>query len=448
MRLREATMAWWWLATSAMANPTIEVAAPGDLTSEDIEVFVRHDGTVYLGDEIILPAELTQRINALVKAQPSLRVVVDVQPKTPFGLAETVLGYVRDSEAPVALALKGAALTGDDPLFPGAGAVTELGEGLSEEQVDLLKPKHHRLPQNPYGTIDFTAYTLEFGEARIGLVDAAYGVAPRIQLGTLPVLDFAGVPNISLKANIFRSDRLDGALGASYTYIPLGRLAENTGLTDTLGFSGSVDGEQLFTSTAGIATVIGAVSWRVADPATLHLKVLYARASASGLFNLGSLPIVLAPGLEATGDELVPRLVGEGASFNLAFDYRFNRRDSLIFRFRGPVFGSARGEIDSSNVGVPGDFTLVAAYRDWVNPISYYSATVGWQFQWRHLEARIGVGSSYPQFLWLLQTFDIGYRFGGKTRRDETVLRKGFRSDVQELEEGGVDQSKAPPPKR
>ena len=76
----------------------------------------------------------------------------------------------------------------------------------------------------------------------------------------------------------------------------------------------------------------------------------------------------------------------------------------------------------------------------------YYAATIGWQFQWRHLEARVGLGYSFPQFLWLAQTFDIGYRFGGRTRVDERRVRRGYRDNLEELDDLGDAPPPPPPP--
>ena len=179
---------------------------------------------------------------------------------------------------------------------------------------------------------------------------------------------------------------------------------------------------------------------------SMHLRLNYLNANASGQYDLSQAPVAIAPGLDVSDVTLVPKLVGETVYFSAAIDQRFNRRDSLFLRFRGPLFASARGILQDTPVGNSASYDIIAAYRQFVSPLDYYSATLGWQFQWKHLEARVGFGTSFPQGVWLFQTFDLGYRFGGKTRIQEKRMRKGYRNNLKDLEELGDAPLPPPPP--
>jgi flagellar biosynthesis GTPase FlhF len=67
-----------------------------------------------------------------------------------------------------------------------------------------LAPTRANLGPNPWGQVDFTAYTLEFGEVKLGFSNVMVGVAPHVQLGTSPLLDLARVPNVNVKAHLFQ----------------------------------------------------------------------------------------------------------------------------------------------------------------------------------------------------------------------------------------------------
>ena len=87
---------------------------------------------------------------------------------------------------------------------------------LSAKMHRWLKPRHHLLGANPRNNTDFTAYTLEMGEVKVGVASVMMGVAPRTQLGTVPLLNALGVYNGSLKVNVVRTGPVDLALSGTY----------------------------------------------------------------------------------------------------------------------------------------------------------------------------------------------------------------------------------------
>lgn len=413
-------------------------------TSQDMEIYVRRDGNLYVGDEIVLDRYLPEMLEREREGKPDLRVVVVADPEAGYARVSLVLRLAQETGARVATVVEQGegSQAGGDPLFPGLGGregVTELGV-VDNDQIKDLKPKRWKFPQNPYASTDFTAYTLEWGEAKIGLGGFTYGIAPRIQLQTNPLFDAVGVLNGTAKANLARQGPLDfGVLGQAY-FIPvdglLNAVDEISG--GGLGLSGSVAGEDLFLQNATLFGVGGQVSLRLAEPWSLHGKVTYLRVGAKGNFNLIELPDLLIPGLTIGGDnQVVPRIQGDLVSFQVATDVRFNRRDSLVLQFRGPIYAGARGAVDGSFEGINGDLDFIVAYSDYVSVDQFYAATLSWQLQWKHFEARVGAGISDPQFAWIIQAFDLSYRFGGKTRKDERTIRKGFKENVKDLESGG-----------
>lgn len=429
----------------------IDVAPAGSRTSQDMVLYVRVDGNVYYNDEIVIDRYLAEIIEKERTEKPQLRVVVEADPKADYGRVNEILQVVRDAGVRPAIVMEGVvAPAGGDPLFPGVVGVegAETLEGLTSDQLHDLKPKRWKFEQNPYASVDFTAYTLEWGEAKIGFGGVSYGIAPRVQIATNPLFDAASVLNGTMKVNVARQGPLDiGVVGQAY-YIPINGIlnAVDSVSGGALGVSGTAGGEDLFVNSATLFGLGGQLSLRLAKPWSLHGKVSYLRVGAKGNFDLLDLPDALIPGLQI-GDEnqIVPSVQGDLVTFNLATDLRLNRRDSLVAQFRGPLYAGARGKVDATIDGIPQDLSIIVAYDDFVNVLSFYAATLSWQFQWKHLEARIGGGISTPQYAWAIQAFDLSYRFGGKTRKDETVIRKGFRENVKDLK-GGGDVS-APPKK-
>ena len=92
------------------------------------------------------------------------------------------------------------------------------GAPLATVNEAVSKPTRSTLAQDPYGQVDFTAYTLQWGEARIGLASSGLGVLPRVQLSTVPLLTAVKVYNGAAKWDVVRAGPLDvaasGAVGS------------------------------------------------------------------------------------------------------------------------------------------------------------------------------------------------------------------------------------------
>ncbi len=435
-----------------------ELAIVGEgRVSTDKVVFVRHDGELYLGDLLLDPDDLSAKLREQLSAEPTMRVVVQADPRAPYASVMSAIQLARQAGAHrVALEAKG--VDGldeeEDPLFPGGGEVENLDAGLSKKEARKLAPKHHRFPQNPYAnTNSYSAYTLEWGETKLGLGTITTGVLPGVQLGTVPLLDALGAFNVYGKANLGRSGPIDFAFLTQYYTLPVTEIVN------------SLDEQILLDAASAAYLAFGATaSIRVASPWTLHTQLYWARPSLKASGPINELPTALFPGGLNFGDISVAGGVrGDVGVANLATDLRFNRRDSVFVWLRYPFYASARAQAD---------FNLTATYADidfgeielntnigteprWLSIIDSYSLAGGYQASFKNVDLRMGIGWSHTggsaaegvselagtpvdpvNFAWVLQAFELSYKFGGPTRREERRIRKGYK-DVKDLEEQG-----------
>ena len=129
---------------------------------------------------------------------------------------------------------------------------------LSRAQHTWLEPVRRKMPSNDRAHTDFTAYTLEWGETKMGLASITVGALPRTQLGTVPALDALKVPNAHLKINAVRVGPWDMAIGANHYRLTAGEF---------VGFH------------SGVSAVN---SIRIVKPWSVHLGTHYAMLGSDG----------------------------------------------------------------------------------------------------------------------------------------------------------------------
>ena len=279
---------------------------------------------------------------------------------------------------------------------------------LSKAQHRWLEPKRSKLPQVPHAQTDFTAHTLEWGETKLGLASITIGALPRTQIGTIPLLDVLGLYNGHVKVKVVQTDRYALGLGTDLYTLRAGEMKAHS-----LGVS-----------------MIQSID--VFDPWSVHLGVEWDRIKSSGIPDLNALPSVFTGG---ASNEDFQRSQKESEwdfhlqeiTLSMATDYRFNRRDSLILQ-ASAVFWSKVSEV---GYDVPPILGLDEVFNKDIgvsNPIAEtYVASLAWQWSWRRTDLRVGVGTSNVPGAWVLQTFDLSYRFGGKTRSTERRMNKTWR---------------------
>ena len=288
---------------------------------------------------------------------------------------------------------------------------------LTENQIRWLKPKRELMYAVPRAQVDFTAYTLEWGEVKVGMANVLVGVAPRVQVGTSPTLNLLGVYNVSGKANPLRFGQVDLAVDGNYYTMPLGDFA----LTYTGG------GLQL--------------SAQVMEPWSIHLGGTVNRLrGGGGTPDLsGVAPMLLGTTAEAL-EEYEELLAQENVSVelnasvytvNFATDWRFNRRDSLIFQAGAWLNVNADAALYVPPIaGLAEAFDETREYEfgdAYMASLAYHIAGKRWEF-------RFGLGVSSADWAWLLQSTDLSYRFGGETRMGEGRARRTWRQNAGDVQ--------------
>jgi len=280
-----------------------------------------------------------------------------------------------------------------------------------------LEPRRSRLPQNPYGHVDFTAYTLEWGEARLGLASMQAGVLPRTQVGTAPALLALGVQNLSAKVNPLRLGPVDLSVDGHHYRLPLGDFtASKSGWGNTLsvqvvgGWSLHGGWSHTWLRANGTPDVSGAIGLL---PATIY-----------GV-ELAELD------LEARAGELDIQASAQATSVHVATDLRLNRRDSIVLQGQAMVWGVVDAGVELPELPPLFGFdTALEAASEGAVPISEaYVASAAWQFSWKHVDLRMGVGTSSVPGAWLLQSTELSIRSFGATRGQERRMKRGWRTD-------------------
>lgn len=301
----------------------------------------------------------------------------------------------------------------------------ERAEFLTTKMLRMLKPSPYHLPQNPRGQVDFTAYTLEFGEVKLGVANMTVGILPHVQVGTSVPLDVLGIPNVTAKIHATEGGPFDIAAYGNYYVLP----------RDTV--------------TASYLGIGGITSIRLAEPWSLHLGGGYTKLESEGNLDFATVGSLIS-GKQIDEGELTADLgvKGEAASVRMATDVRLNRRDSIVLQVESIVWGKSSTTVPDAVV----DFLNLdeALSHDGPVPLGEaLTASLSWHFAWKHFEARIGVGWSSAPGAWLLQATEFSYRFGGKTRRDEKKMRTTWtnnRKTNKDLkEEHGTEAEPAPP---
>jgi hypothetical protein len=142
-----------------------------------------------------------------------------------------------------------------------------------------------------------------------------------------------------------------------------------------------------------------------------------------------------------TADQLgvSPSLAANAMFIRFATDYRFNRRDSIVFQFQGLAFGSLNsslGEMDETQadlVELVLPFAADLERDDNFSLLDAYVFSVSWQFAWQAVRLRMGGGWSADKFTWAIQGNDLNYRFWGKTRLEDRRRKRGWKDSADDV---------------
>jgi hypothetical protein len=286
--------------------------------------------------------------------------------------------------------------------------------------VALAQEPWHQQPIDPRSQIDFTAYTLGRGEARVGLASIDVAPVTRLQFGTAPLLDLVGIYNAKAKVTALEGERFAVSASGQLWLVPVTGLLEQFGGKNAFGVGRDVFVRRMTYSSASLgASAILHERWSV------HGGLAYSRVVGTGSFDFRNLPVVVLPGAEAIGGNatLVPKVVGELVQARVATDVRFNRRDSVILQAALPLVASARGSVSGDLEGVPRELEnldVAVIYTERLKPSKTYRASVAYQMSLRQVDLRVGFGvtglDKPLHRAWMLEVFDLAYRFGGRYR--------------------------------
>ncbi len=287
---------------------------------------------------------------------------------------------------------------------------------LSRAQMKFLEPRHSRLDANARGQTDFTAYTLEWGEVKIGVASVSVGALPRLQLTTVPLLDVAHVYNGSAKYDFLTAGPVDVAVQGALYRLP-------------------ADGFVAQFLSGGLWSSV-----RVAEPWSVHLGVEYDRATARGLPDLSRLVGIISPSsrddleawtAEARDQGIELDAAGNAIRARFASDVRLNRRDSIVLQAQALVWSKVDAGIDGANVPpVFGLDSFLSTHQEgFHSPTDFYVSSLAWQFAWKRVDLRVGVGLSSIPYAWLLQSTELSVRLGGATRREESRMKRGWEKN-------------------
>lgn len=313
---------------------------------------------------------------------------------------------------------------------------------LTPRKVQFLKPKRYRLPQNPYQNTDFTAYSLEFGEWRVGLAGVSVGAIPRLQIGTVPALDVLGIYNGNAKVNLVRVGPVDLAVGGAHYSLSRD------------DFSGQWNQAN------------ATLSARIVQPWSIHVTGSYSDGQIGGSPKLGDLGNTLLNA--AMGDSLsqIPEeyraqaeaevaqsveetridLSARTATLRVATDIRLNRRDTIVLQGQAVLFAEHSIEVSDDLPDVLSLDEAIETLEQEESPLAEtYIASIAYQATWKNLQLRLGAGVSSIPGAWLVQSTDLAWRFGGKTKRGERQMRRAWRQDKRGLRRGAADAVAAAP---
>jgi hypothetical protein len=299
-------------------------------------------------------------------------------------------------------------------------------DGLSTKQYRWLKPRRHLMTPNPYQQVDFTAYTLEWGETRLGVAGVQFGLFPRVQVGTQPVLDLLGIYNGTVKVNAFRAGPFDLGLTAAYHRFPLG---------DFVGQYGAVGGTMSWVLTPAWSIHGGVQAGRlqVQGLPTAPPKVFQAYVNQKTIEDWAA---------QANAVGVDPFMRVEGVAVRAATEVRLNRRDSFVIQGQAFTWGAVQANLgenmpdyakESVELVLPGlSATSFESSKKFALSETYV-LTLSYQASFRRIDLRIGGGKSGNALATALQANDLAVRFGGPTRASERKSKRGWRRNRDDV---------------
>jgi hypothetical protein len=262
-------------------------------------------------------------------------------------------------------------------------------------------------PVDPYYEPSFSAYTVGRHDWRIGLLSLDFGLLDNLQVGTVPVLDLLGVFNLDGKVTAIQTEHLEASFEAQGMF-----------WTGTWG-----ERDQPLSVTAW--PLMTTVSWKISPKTSLHAGYRWENLDLYGNFDSLDIASAVASmvGLEV-GDQLSEALAGKGTFYGggrltlgqarLAFDWRLNRRDSLIVQVWRYNTLTARIDAGAQNAEGSAQAGVAAKIQEPIEGANGAAASLSYQLTWPRFRVRAGIpvmGKDANPVMWIPQAFELYWVF-------------------------------------
>ncbi len=254
--------------------------------------------------------------------------------------------------------------------------------------------------------IDYTAWSLEPGEVRVGPVDLDIGIARGVQVGSDPLLDAVGVYNGRV-----RLGRRLGRVGAAALDVGAHHLQ--------LG--------EFKARHARVGLRASAQAGRVG----MHLSATGSWFSTEGTPDLtAAAPLVEAivgqdklAEAQSSIEQVDIDLDTETSTVSLraAVDVRLGGPHSLVLQGGQVLYRDVelKGQSKALAVGIPDDHSFSKVFDDGTGGAAWGS--LAWQYSGKHLQLRLGAGISEVSYAWIMPTTELSWRFGGPREKKLAV---------------------------
>ena len=245
-------------------------------------------------------------------------------------------------------------------------------------------------PPDPYHMQDFTAYTVERGQWRVGLWRTDYGLLDNVSVGTSPLLWLVG-GNARGKVTAVQTERLAFSLEGSVVNIHpalsealVGR--ELSARLTPVGWTGSAILNERWSVHLGNTWTLGRVEGTLSGEDIVTLVSSVAGGGVGG--SLG----------DALGDDVY---AGAWVSLalaqsNLAVEWRRSRRDSIVLEANSYLWASGLvvAEAGTATEGEEGETELgagaAARFRTALAEVPS-AISLSYQWSWERANLRLGV---------------------------------------------------------
>ncbi len=243
---------------------------------------------------------------------------------------------------------------------------------------------------DPRVLLDNSAYTIDRNQVLISPLSVDWGVLDNVQVGSNLVLDVLEIYNARAKVTAVQQGPLEASFQATYSSYNLAELVD-----------------EIKQAQASIVTLDWRASYVVRPRWSLHGGQSWYLAEVTGDFQLGTLGEALARLFgEDLSDDIAQTLnnttdttIFGGANINvrrtvLATDFRFNRRDQLIFVWNALTGANGRVDAgvstDATQLGENASLGLAARFELPVSEVLTNSLTIAYQANWEHFHLRLG----------------------------------------------------------